>query len=157
MAAHGQIFHAVYLILERQGRFLLARRANTGFADGCWSLPAGHVEAGESASQALVREAQEEIGLTPQVAALRHVYTLHRRSPDRTYVDQWFYLADDSAVVENTEPHKCSALAWYAPDALPETTLPYVRKVLAEFRHCHYGEMGFADETLGGATRRPRA
>ncbi|EPC5194187.1 NUDIX hydrolase [Edwardsiella piscicida] len=143
MSGHAMIYHAVYLILERDGRFLLARRANTGFADGCWSLPAGHVEAGESASQAMAREAQEEIGLTRDPAALRHVYTLHRRSADRTYVDQWFYLADDDAVIDNREPHKCDALTWFAPDALPQETLPYVRRVLTEFRHGHYGEMGF--------------
>lgn len=91
----------------------------------------------------MAREAQEEIGLTRDPAALQHVYTLHRRSTDRTYVDQWFYLADDDAVIDNREPHKCDALSWFAPDALPQETLPYVRRVLSEFRHGHYGEMGF--------------
>ncbi|HEY6314153.1 MAG TPA: NUDIX domain-containing protein [Streptosporangiaceae bacterium] len=36
------------VLLDDDGRVLLGRRKNTGFADGCYHLPAGHLEAGES-------------------------------------------------------------------------------------------------------------
>ena len=33
--------------------------------------------------------------------------------------------------IANREPHKCSELGWYGPDALPTDTIPYIRHVLA--------------------------
>ena len=55
---------AVYLILERDdGCILLMRRCNTGYQDGNYNLPSGHVEDGELPKAAMVREAKEEIGI----------------------------------------------------------------------------------------------
>ena len=42
---------------------LLSRRYQTGWHDGEYSVPAGHVEAGETVTQAALREAREEVGL----------------------------------------------------------------------------------------------
>ena len=45
---------------------LLARRASHKLrAPNCWDVIGGHVEPGETIEQALLREAQEEVGLTP--------------------------------------------------------------------------------------------
>ena len=49
-----------------QGRLLLGKRsAHRTAYPGVWDLPGGHVEAGETAEQALVRELREELGVTP--------------------------------------------------------------------------------------------
>ena len=40
---------------------LLTLRKNTGYRDGEYELPGGHVEAGEDLMQAMVREAREEL------------------------------------------------------------------------------------------------
>lgn len=49
-----------------QGRLLLGKRsAHRTAYPGVWDLPGGHVEAGETAEQALVRELGEELGVTP--------------------------------------------------------------------------------------------
>ena len=45
---------AVYLVLRRDQRVLMMLRQNTGYMDGMWDLPAGHVDAGEPATLALV-------------------------------------------------------------------------------------------------------
>ena len=50
------------LLLNSDGEVLFGRRQNTGFEDGAWHVPSGHLEAGESVVQALIREAKEEIG-----------------------------------------------------------------------------------------------
>jgi 8-oxo-dGTP diphosphatase len=56
------------------GRLLLVRRANEP-GRGLWSVPGGRVEPGEDDAAALVREMQEETGLTvepgPLVGRLR--------------------------------------------------------------------------------------
>jgi 8-oxo-dGTP diphosphatase len=54
---------AVSAAIIRDGRVLVARRAR-GPALGVWTLPGGVVEAGETLIEALVREVQEETGMT---------------------------------------------------------------------------------------------
>ncbi len=53
------------------GRLLLVRRCDTGD----WELPGGHVDPGESASDAAVRETAEESGVTVEVTGLVGIYT----------------------------------------------------------------------------------
>ena len=56
----------VNALLVRDGAVLLAKRSPARRAyPGSWSFPGGHVEAGETLNDALVREVQEEIGVTP--------------------------------------------------------------------------------------------
>lgn len=58
-----KLIPSVYLILIKDNKILLLRRYNTGFMDGYYSFPAGHVEPNETLTQAMVREAKEEIGI----------------------------------------------------------------------------------------------
>ena len=53
------------------GRLLLVRRCDTGD----WELPGGHVDPGESASDAAVRETAEESGVTVDITGLAGIYT----------------------------------------------------------------------------------
>jgi 8-oxo-dGTP diphosphatase len=50
--------------IERDGRYLAARRTKPDWAAGRWEFPGGKVEAGESETDALVREIREELGVT---------------------------------------------------------------------------------------------
>jgi 8-oxo-dGTP pyrophosphatase MutT (NUDIX family) len=63
----------VNLLVINNNRLLLGRRCNTGFADGLYSLPAGHLELGESVLSAAVREAREELGITIDLVDVRFV------------------------------------------------------------------------------------
>ena len=56
------VVSAVHLLMVERGRVLLSRRASTGFEDGRWSVPAGHLDGGETARAAAAREAHEELG-----------------------------------------------------------------------------------------------
>ena len=47
---------AVYIILIKDGKILLGRRFNTGWQDGNYGLPSGHLEPEESMMEALLRE-----------------------------------------------------------------------------------------------------
>ncbi|MDQ3762736.1 MAG: NUDIX domain-containing protein [Actinomycetota bacterium] len=70
----------VHLILRRGEEILLGQRHNTGFADGCWHLPSGHAEGGESATAALIREAAEEIGVRVDPGEARFVHLMHHQT-----------------------------------------------------------------------------
>jgi 8-oxo-dGTP diphosphatase len=55
--------------LVRDGRVLAARRSRPAELVGGWEFPGGKVEAGEAESAALVRELDEELGVSVQVGA----------------------------------------------------------------------------------------
>lgn len=137
------IYLAVFLILIADGRILLLQRDNTGHEDGNWSLPAGHVEHGEAASAALVREAREEIGIELVPESLQQVFTMHRKSADRTYIDLYFTAGQYDGKVRNCEPEKCSNLLWFELDKLPLNTIDYVKYALDHYSVSEYAEVNF--------------
>jgi 8-oxo-dGTP diphosphatase len=55
---------AVGVLFNADGQFLLTTRPSGKAYEGHWEFPGGKVEAGETVAQALVRELQEEIGIT---------------------------------------------------------------------------------------------
>jgi 8-oxo-dGTP diphosphatase len=55
--------------IERDGRYLAARRTKPDWAAGRWEFPGGKVEPGESETDALVREIREELGVDIAVGA----------------------------------------------------------------------------------------
>ncbi|OIR06844.1 CTP pyrophosphohydrolase [mine drainage metagenome] len=59
---------AAAVMLRPDGSFLLGRRPPGGFYSGYWEFPGGKVEVGESPRDALVRELQEELGITVEQA-----------------------------------------------------------------------------------------
>ena len=117
----------VHLLLQRQHQILLLQRQNTGYEDGNWSLIAGHVEGREPARVAMAREAWEEAGLRLDPQALALVHVMHRRSDDER-MSLFFRAERWRGEPVNREPHKCSALTWFALDALPDNIVPYVRR-----------------------------
>lgn len=52
-----------HALVQDGDRFLLVQRARPPLA-GCWGLPGGGVELGETVEEALLREVREETGLT---------------------------------------------------------------------------------------------
>lgn len=136
---------ASYLILIQDEQILLARRYQTGFQDGNYSLPAGHVDAGETFSDAIIREAHEEIGITVQHSDLKHLHTQHRKSERNIeYVDVYFTTTTWAGEITNLEPHKCDDLVWFPINDLPENTVEYVRQVITHIQNqCYYSEYGW--------------
>jgi ADP-ribose pyrophosphatase YjhB (NUDIX family) len=57
------------IVHDAQGRLLLILRG-TEPSRGCWSVPGGRIEAGESDAEATAREVWEETGLRVRVGAL---------------------------------------------------------------------------------------
>ena len=62
-----------------EGRILLCRRAIEP-RSGYWTLPAGHMELGETAAEGAMREAQEEACADIVIEAVLAVYTITRIS-----------------------------------------------------------------------------
>ncbi len=145
MASDGERhrpYTAVFLVLREDDRVLLSQRKNTGHRDGEYGLVAGHVEPGESATEAMAREAREEAGITVDPDALELVHLVHRDSGDRVYYDVFFTADDWEGPVRNREPEKCADLSWFRRSALPENTVPYVEQALTAT--APYSEFGWS-------------
>ncbi len=71
------------VIKNSQGKLLIVRRGHEP-EKGRWALPGGHLEWGETLSQALRREVQEEVGLI--ICPERLLYVAELRLPDTHFV-----------------------------------------------------------------------
>lgn len=125
---------AVYLMPLRGDKILLARRFNTGWMDGKYSLIAGHINGNESITDAVIREAFEEAKIKIDKKDLEKATVLHRKSGDLEYIDFFFVIKKWDGEPTIGEPDKCDALDWYEINSLPESTLPYIKQALGNFQ-----------------------
>ena len=77
---------SVHLFLFRHQHVLLLRRFNTGYEDGNYSMPAGHLDGGEQIKQAAIREAREETGIEIAPEELDVVGIMHSTAGDERVV-----------------------------------------------------------------------
>jgi 8-oxo-dGTP diphosphatase len=125
---------AVYLILRKGNEVLLLKRANTGYMDGWYSLPAGHHDGGQTLREGAAREAKEEIGITVNPEDMTFAHFMQRQAKDGERLDTYFTAEKYTGEIINAEPDKCSELAWFTLDTLPENVVPVVRQALFSFR-----------------------
>jgi len=120
---------AVYLILRKENKVLLIRRFNTGWMDGMYSLPAGHIDGNETVQMAMSREAKEEIDLDILAEDLSILHMMHRKSSDAEYMDFFLEAKKYNGTLKNMEENKCDKIDWFPIDSLPENTLGYIKEV----------------------------
>jgi 8-oxo-dGTP diphosphatase len=143
-------FHAaVYIVLIRGNKILLLERANTGYKDGYFGLPSGHIDGHESAITAAIREAKEEIGIDLIPEQLDLIHTQHRYidKDDKygyEYIDLYFRSINWAGTPQNKEPHKCARLEWYEQVNLPDNMVPEVRHALQKIAaNISYSDFNF--------------
>lgn len=125
------------LLLHDRGHILAIRRRGAHGA-GQWGGPGGHVDPGETPRAALVREINEEIGIRLVSACLAPLaITRDHFDATRVYDTHWF-AADlpAGAAPRNLEPDKIAALAWIAPDAIPEPRFLPVDNLTGRLADC---------------------
>jgi 8-oxo-dGTP diphosphatase len=123
------------LVLMQDDKILLQRRYNTGYKDGEYGLPSGHVERGETFTQAIIREVKEEIGIILKIDDVKVVHIMHRKSEDTSEWVSAFCLAHKwENKVQNMEPNKCDDLSWFSINNLPNNTIDYIKLVLKQIK-----------------------
>ncbi len=124
---------SVQLLLEKEDKILLMKRKNTGYEDGKYSLPGGHVESNEEIRKALIREAKEEIGVKIDLQDIELYKVLNRKvSKEQEYIDFIFKANHWTGSITNEEKEKCEEIKWVDINKIPENTLNFIPKMLKE-------------------------
>ncbi|MDX2205743.1 MAG: NUDIX domain-containing protein [Hyphomicrobiaceae bacterium] len=129
MTANQRPYLAAYGLIRVGDTILVQRRANTGYLDGYWAVPSGHVQEGEDAVSAVSRELHEETGLVVAPQDWSFVCAMHRRT-DRTIIDLFFAATRFSRSPRICERDKCDGLAFVPVAALPAPFAGYVRTAI---------------------------
>jgi 8-oxo-dGTP diphosphatase len=133
-----------YLFLIKDEKILLQRRFQTGFMDGFYGVPAGHLDGNETARAGCAREIKEEIGITIKPEDLTVVHVMHRKASNDERIDFFMTTESYAGEITNCEPHKCDDLRWFELDALPENLVDYVRVAIEHYKQgVTYSEFGY--------------
>ncbi|MEZ5561015.1 MAG: NUDIX domain-containing protein [Pseudomonadales bacterium] len=119
----------VHVLFVRDAELFLMRRANTGFMDGYFALPGGHQHAGESVTEAALRECEEETGIRPEALSPRLV--MPYRSGRHQGLNFLFEAERWQGEPRIAEPALFDAAGWYPLDALPERSAAWIADALA--------------------------
>ena len=130
-----QLAVSVNVLLAQDDKFLLLRRANTGWADGYYTLPAGHVNGNEPLTTAAVREVKEEAGVDIDPSQLKLVHIMHRsnKEDDQERLDFYFLIDTWKGKPHLAEPDKSDHLGWFAAKELPDNTLENVKRTFKAY------------------------
>lgn len=119
-------------VLNDAGQVLLQRRARTGYMDGYYDFPSGHLEPGETLRAGARREAREEVGIEVAEADLElfHINQNCARG-DLPYMNFIFRAKAWTGRPALCEPDKCDDVGFFTLGELPKIT-PQVRRALQD-------------------------
>ena len=118
---------AAGVLIDAQGRVLLARRHDDAHQGGLWEFPGGKCEPNEPVERALARELHEELGI--ELLSHRPLIRIAHHYADRSVlldvhrVDRW-----------QGEPHgrEGQPLAWVEPGQLGDYPMPAADKPIVQ-------------------------
>ena len=123
---------AVHMLIVKDNKILLQKRKGSKLWPGYYALPAGHVDEGENQYDALIREAQEELGIDIDPKNIINDYVVLRRNyfeidvkQLEPYIDYYFEIHDYIGIPKIVEEDKCDELIWSDINELPEPFINY--------------------------------
>ncbi|MBP5364169.1 MAG: NUDIX domain-containing protein [Alphaproteobacteria bacterium] len=111
------LFKAVIsLIIKQDDKVLLFFRNDGpfGYDGGWWVLPAGHVEHGETAQTAAIREAKEELGIDIDPSDIKCVHIISNLASIPESYDIIFEVSKYTGTIRNCEADKCVEMRFFA-------------------------------------------
>lgn len=119
---------------EETGRkeILMLLRDGTGYYDGYYDLPGGHLEAEEDIFDGMIREAKEEIGIRLNREDMEILQIYHKWK--RGMLKFVFKTTKYEGEPINNEPENCAKIEWIDFENIPENTIPNIRKQLENIK-----------------------
>ena len=122
------------IIVDPGGRLFVARRGPQAKNErGLWEFPGGSVEFGETLTQALRREMQEEYGIEIAVCELLDVVDHILPAEGQHWVSPTYLCTIVSGEPHIQEPGKCSENGWFMPDEMPDDLTQITRQNLRHY------------------------
>lgn len=123
---------AVGVIVNHQGKILIAKRPAHQYKGGFWEFPGGKVELGETPYEALQRELREEVNL--YVVYAKPWLTVSYNYQDRTVMLDTWLISQFEGMAEGREGQE---ILWVKAEELsqfqfPEGNRPIIDKLLLE-------------------------
>lgn len=115
-----ELVHVAVAILQKQnGEILLASRPHGKGWAGWWEFPGGKIEPNETAEQALSRELQEELGVTPTLTQAwlvkRFDYPATHDAQAKTVLLHFYFVTQWTG---NLSPLEGQSIRWNHPNAV---------------------------------------
>lgn len=112
---------AACALVDADGRVLLCQRPEGKQLAGLWEFPGGKVEAGETPEACLIRELQEELGITVAHACLApFVFASHEYESFHLLMPLYLCRRWEGQVTR----HEHAALAWVKPHRMGDYPMP---------------------------------
>lgn len=123
---------SIYLIIKNdKNQILLQRRQGTKLWPGFLALPAGHIDEGENAYEALTREAKEELNILVNINDIIDTFIVNRKNKSLSpYYDVYFEISKYEGEIIINEPEKCSELLWADINNLPTDMIEFEKEAI---------------------------
>ena len=118
MSERAKFKGVINLIIKKDNKVLLFFR-NDGFFNydgGWWVLPAGHIEQGETARDAAIREAKEELDINIAPSDIKCVHITSNLASRTESFDFYFEVSKYSGTMRNCESGKCVEMRYFTLD-----------------------------------------
>ena len=103
------------LIIQSQLILLGQRSANRAFYPDVWDVCGGHMEPGEKQHQTLIRELQEELGITPtQWTYLETIHVTPSNEPADQLIVHLYIVTAWAGNPTNRQLDEHSAIGWFS-------------------------------------------
>jgi 8-oxo-dGTP diphosphatase len=112
---------AACALIDADGRVLLAQRPEGKAMAGLWEFPGGKIEAGETPEQSLIRQLEEELGITVKEACLAPLtFASHSYADFHLLMPLYVCRRWDGMVTAR----EGQSLAWVRPNRLRDYPMP---------------------------------
>jgi ADP-ribose pyrophosphatase YjhB (NUDIX family) len=121
-------------VVFRGGELLLVQERDSG----CWSLPGGWVDVGESPGEAVAREVLEESGYRTRATRLLalHDRDRHGYPPHPWHIWKAFFLCELVDGAQQPLGLETTAAGFFRRDELPKLPLRFADATLGELEQC---------------------
>jgi mutator protein MutT len=124
------------ILVNSEGKVLMQLRCRHDFLyPGCWTLPGGRVEKGESPELALVREVKEELGFD-----LNHfkLFRIIVENTSNEIVERHIYWGSISEKAEDLRIGEGVALGYFTLKEIPSIRVAFrLKPIIVDFLKTH--------------------
>lgn len=124
-SAEPQPLRVLAAVLEKDGRWLIAKRKKGDRFSGLWEFPGGKLESGETPRECLARELHEEFGIRARIG--RFLALVRYRSPAFS-IDLAAYAVSHFSGAFNLHDHE--EIRWVTPGQAGRYSLTEPDKLL---------------------------